>query len=113
MDLKGMILQANDCEIVEEEVKEWNVTVGIKRFSGAERDQFEDMIQKRATNVGKKSQSVNMKGLRAEALVLALLDPKTKEPIFTKDDIVGWRKILTYLKRYLFSSILSKIAKSR
>lgn len=82
MTLKDKILAANDTENKLIHIKEWEVDVEIKKFTGFQRDKFDTNIQKRS-----KGKTMDVMGMRVELLVQALLDPETKECIFNFADM--------------------------
>ena len=79
---KQAILDAQDIEIEEVRVPEWNGTVYVKGMSGLERDTFEaSIVQQRGT-----SSKVNMVNIRAKLAAQTICD-KDGVRMFTDKDV--------------------------
>lgn len=79
---KELILQVQDVQIELIEVPEWGGAVYVKGLTGAERDAFEStIIQQKG-----KSQTVNMRNVRAKLLQLTIVDDKGNR-LFSAEDI--------------------------
>lgn len=79
---KELILQVQDVQIELIEVPEWGGAVYVKGLTGAERDAFEStIIQQKG-----KSQTVNMRNVRAKLLQLTIVDEKGNR-LFSAEDI--------------------------
>ena len=80
---REQILNSDDIKTEDVLVKEWGGTVTIKMMSGKERDAFEASVIKMG-NDG----SVNSQGnVRAKLVALSIIDPDTKNLMFSVADI--------------------------
>lgn len=80
---KDQILNANDVEERIVDVTEWGGKVLVRGLTGVQRDAFE-----KSCIEGKgKNREVNVINARAKLVAMAIVDPKTKEPMFTQKDV--------------------------
>lgn len=77
------ILNCDDLKTEELEVPEWGGTVVIKAMTGTERDAFEATL----INQTGKNQTMKMDNIRAKLVAKTVIDPETKELMFTTADI--------------------------
>jgi len=85
---KEDILSAPDRMNKTVDVPEWGGSVIVKHWDGRDRDELEDIMVKRSKFKGTANESLDLK---AEALVLALVDENEKR-LFSKSDIVALNK---------------------
>lgn len=64
-------------------IPEWGGSVTVRELTAGQRDHFEEAIVRRK---GRKV-TVDTKGLRARLVVMSVVDPKTKDLVFTENDI--------------------------
>lgn len=76
---REMILNCEDIKTVEVLVPEWGGSVTIKMMSGKERDEFESSITKGG--------AVTVANIRAKLAAKTIIDPATKQLMFTEGDI--------------------------
>jgi len=107
---RDAILSCDDIKTENVEVPEWGGTVVVKMMSGAERDAFEASFV--SYRDGKRSYSVD--NVRAKLVQKTIIDPDTKEPMFTVGDIEALgRKSAAALDRvFTVAQRLSKITSS-
>jgi hypothetical protein len=65
------------------EVPEWGGALTVKSLSGAERDRFEASI----TTMNNGVSAFKFENMRAKLVALSVIDPETKELMFTSGDI--------------------------
>jgi hypothetical protein len=75
------ILNCEDIATQEVDVPEWGGVVVVRMMSGKERDAFEASVMD--VNTGQKK----MDNIRAKLVALSVIDPETKELMFTVADI--------------------------
>ena len=99
------ILNADDLKTEIVSVPEWGGDVMIKMMTGKERDNFE------ASCVGINGKSINMDNIRAKLVAKTVIDPETKEPMFTAADIeaLGKKSSAALDRIFTVSQRLSKI----
>lgn len=99
------ILNADDLKTEIVSVPEWGGDVMIKMMTGKERDSFE------ASCVGVNGKTVNMDNIRAKLVAKTVIDPETKEPMFTTADIeaLGKKSSAALDRIFTVSQRLSKI----
>lgn len=73
---KAQVLSADDSETREIEVPEWGGTVLISAFTGKARDAMEQRFS-----------DGNVTNIRAYVCSLSIIDPETKELMFSSDEI--------------------------
>lgn len=77
------ILRANDRPYERILVPEWGGWITVRGLTAGERDRFEaSMLEGKGKN-----QKTNPIGARAKLLILSIVDPKTKQPMFTAQHI--------------------------
>lgn len=103
------ILDAVDYQTEEVDVPEWGGIVVVKSMSGTERDAFEASL---IDQTGK-SQKMKIENIRAKLVARTIINPETKELLFTPADIEALgRKSAAALDRVFgVSQRLSKITK--
>lgn len=80
------ILNASDMVIEEVYVPAWKGSVFVKSLTGAERDRFEkDIIEWKGK--GKNSKAEMKDNIRAKLVALTVVDPETKQLIFSRADV--------------------------
>ena len=100
------ILNFDDIKTVEVDVPEWNGAVIVKMMTGQERDSFE------ASCIGAKDGTFKMDNIRAKLVAKTVIDPETKEPMFTVADIeaLGKKSAAALDRIFTASQKLSKIS---
>ena len=78
---KESILEIEDLALVEMEIPEWDGIVTLKPLTGEEKDNFEYAIFTE-TKEGK-----SLKNLRARLVAASVVNPDTKELLFTQSDV--------------------------
>jgi len=81
---KEQILALDDSKFEDVEVPEWKCLVRLKRLSGDERDQFEQICTSR--RMGKDGSQVNVRGLKVALLQKCIVD-EGGELMFTTEDV--------------------------
>lgn len=76
------ILAADDLSRIQVHVEAWGGDVIVRAMTGAERDLWEESIQKRK----REDESFDLKNIRAELLSMVLVDESGKN-LFTRGDI--------------------------
>ena len=80
---KEQILAAQDLPEEVVDVPEWGGKVLIRGMTGAERDAFEESIM-----VGRgPNREVNLRNFRAKLVARSIVDPQTKERMFSDNEI--------------------------
>lgn len=80
---KDQIMSADDLQEREVAVPEWGGTVLIKALTGHERDNFEASVI-----VGRgRDRDINMRALRAKLSALSIIDPVSKERMFSEKEV--------------------------
>jgi len=103
---KELILQAKDLPIELVEVPEWGGSVYVRGLTGAERDSFEAGI----VQLKGKSQTVNMKNVRAKLLQLTIVDENGNR-LFNVEEIasIGAKSAMALERLFNVASRLSGI----
>ena len=102
------ILNAADFKTEDVDVPEWGGTVVVKSLSGSERDSFEaSLVQQRKGG----NSSLKLENIRAKLVSKAIIDPDTKEPMFTAADIemLGTKSAAALDRVFSVAQKLSKI----
>ena len=104
---REQILNCDDLKTEVVDVPEWSGKVMIKMMSGKERDAFESSI----VNTSKSGQKVSMDNIRAKLVAKTVIDPETKELMFTVADIeaLGSKSAAALDRVFTASQKLSKI----
>ena len=102
------ILNVDDLKTIDVEVPEWGGTVCVKMMSGKERDDFEASV----VSFKNGKQNVTTANIRAKLVQKTVIDPETKELIFTVADIDSLGKKSSAALDRVFSAAqnLSKIS---
>jgi len=100
------ILNCDDMKTQDVNVPEWGGTVVIKMMTGKERDAFE------ASCINAQDGVFKMDNIRAKLVAKTVIDPETKEPMFTVADIeaLGNKSATALDKIFTASQKLSKIS---
>lgn len=103
---RGSILNADDIKTMELEVKEWGGTIVLKMMNGKERDAFEASLVKNG--------KANVDNVRAKLVQATVIDPETKELMFSVADIeaLGKKSASALTKVFAASQKLSRITES-
>jgi hypothetical protein len=80
---KEQILAAADLPEEVVDVPEWGGKVLIRGMTGAERDKFEESVMVTRGN----SRELNLRNFRAKLVALSIVDPVTKERMFSDNEI--------------------------
>lgn len=80
---KDQILQVSDLPEEEVDVPEWGGKVLIRGLTGAERDAFEESVMVTRGN----SRELNLRNFRAKLVARSIVDPNTKERMFSDTEI--------------------------
>jgi hypothetical protein len=80
---KDQILAAADLPEEVVDVPEWGGKVLIRGMTGAERDAFEESVMVTRGN----SRELNLRNFRAKLVALSIVDPVTKERMFSDNEI--------------------------
>ncbi len=80
---KEQILAVNDLPEEVVDVPEWGGKVLIRGLTGAERDAFEESI----TVTRGRNREINFRNFRAKLVARSIVDPVTKERLFSDDEI--------------------------
>lgn len=101
------ILSCDDLKTLEVSVPEWAGTVVVKAMTGQERDAFEASI----VEMKGSTQSYKFENIRAKLVAKTVIDPETKEPMFTVGDIeaLGKKSAAALDRIFAVSQRLSKI----
>lgn len=76
-----------DDQVIEEVyVPVWKGYVSVKSLTGAERDRFEKDIME-FKGKGRNTKAEMKDNIRAKLVALTVIDPNSKEPIFTRADV--------------------------
>ena len=104
---RDQILNVDDSKTEEVDVPEWGGTVLIKMMTGTERDAFEASITQNKHG----SRVVGTENIRAKLVSKCVIDPDTKELMFTPGDIEALGKKSSAALDRIFSAAtkLSKI----
>ena len=82
------ILNASDQVIEEVYIPAWGGCVFIKSLTGSERDRFErDIVEWKGK--GKNTKAEMKDNIRAKLVVLTVIDPETKQLLFTRADVAA------------------------
>lgn len=102
------ILNCNDAIMETVVVKEWGGEVTVRAMSGLERDAFEASL---VMTVGK-SRIMKLDNIRAKLVSMTVIDPETKESLFTAADIeiLGSKSAAALDKIFTVSRKLSGIS---
>ena len=103
---RDSILNADDIKTMELEVKEWGGTIVLKMMNGKERDAFEASLVKNG--------KANIDNVRAKLVQATVIDPETKELMFSVADIeaLGRKSASALTKVFAASQKLSRITES-
>ena len=103
---RDLILAVDDLATQEVDVPEWGGTVVIKMMSGKERDAFEGSLVK--------NKQVTYDNIRAKLAQKTIIDPETKELMFSLGDIeaIGKKSAAALDRVFSASQKLSKISDS-
>lgn len=103
---RDSILNADDIKTMELEVPEWGGTVVLKMMNGKERDAFESSLVKNG--------KANVDNVRAKLVQATVIDPETKELMFSVADIeaLGKKSASALTKVFAASQKLSRITES-
>lgn len=103
---RDSILNADDIKTMEFEVKEWGGTIVLKMMNGKERDAFEASLVKNG--------KANIDNVRAKLVQATVIDPETKELMFSVADIeaLGRKSASALTKVFAASQKLSRITES-
>jgi len=107
---RDMILNCEDLKTEEIEVPQWGGTVVIKAMTGQERDAFESSLyETKGTQVISKPENI-----RAKLVSKTVIDPETKQPMFTVADIdvLGKKSAAALDRIFSASQRLSGISKT-
>ena len=101
------ILNCDDLKTEEVNVPEWGGTVVVKAMTGQERDSFEASI----VEIKGSAQSYKFENLRAKLVAKTVIDPETKQLMFTVGDIeaLGKKSAAALDRIFSVSQRLSKI----
>lgn len=104
---REQILNCDDLKTETVDVPEWGGKVMIKMMSGKERDAFEGSI----VSTSKGGQRITMDNIRAKLVAKTVIDPETKELMFTVADIevLGSKSAAALDRVFSVSQKLSKI----
>jgi hypothetical protein len=80
---KDQILAAADLPEEVVDVPEWGGKVLIRGMTGAERDAFEESVMVTRGN----SREINLRNFRAKLVALSIVDPVTKERMFSDHEV--------------------------
>jgi len=80
---KEQILAAADLPEEVVDVPEWGGKVLIRGMTGAERDKFEESVMVTRGN----NRELNLRNFRAKLVALSIVDPVTKERMFSDNEI--------------------------
>ena len=105
---REQILNADDIKTEIIEVPEWGGSVTIKMMTGKERDAFEASI------MGAKGKNITLENIRAKLVAKTVIDPETKELMFSLGDIetLGTKSAAALDRIFSASQKLSKITES-
>lgn len=104
---REQILNADDLKTEEIFIPEWNFTVIVKAMTGQERDAFEASI----VELKGSTQSYKFENIRAKLVAKTVINPETKEPMFSVGDIeaLGKKSAAALDRIFSVSQKLSKI----
>jgi len=100
------ILDFDDFKMEEVAIPEWGGSVWVKALNGSERDSYEaSTIRQRGAN-----REMNLENVRAKLVALSVINPETKEPLFTAGDIeaIGKKNAAPIDRIYTVAQRLSK-----
>jgi len=105
---REQILSCDDLKTEEVDVPEWGGTVTVKMMTGQERDAFEASIVEYKGD----KQQVKTDNIRAKLAAMTIIDPETKQLMFTVGDIeaLGKKSAAALDRIFDVSRKLSKIA---
>lgn len=83
---RKQMLGADDIVTEDVYVDVWKGWVCVKTLTGAERDKFESDIAE-IKGRGKDAKIVSKANIRAKLVALSVVDPNTKEPVFSMADV--------------------------
>lgn len=100
---KEQILKVSDIDTQIITVKEWNGKVCVRGLNAAERGEMENILNN--------SSKIDFSNIRARVLSWTIIDPKTKEKLFTENDINELNKKSAAVLDKLFTEVqkLSKL----
>jgi hypothetical protein len=85
IDLKGLILGAEDIDFEDHDVPEWGVKVRVRGMSGTDRDSFEAKMVAVRKGAGQEVE-LRLNDFRSKVLVKCLVDPETGKRVFDDND---------------------------
>jgi hypothetical protein len=106
---RELILNCDDLKTEDIFIPEWQGTVTVKAMTGTERDAFEaSMIEMKGAN-----QTFKLENMRAKLVSKTVIDPDTKQQLFTVGDIeaLGKKSAAALDRIFAVSQKLSKITK--
>lgn len=99
---KEQILKVSDIDSEIVAVKEWNGKVCVRGLNAAERGEMENILND--------SSKIDFGNIRARVLSWTIIDSKTKEKLFTENDITDLNKKSAAVLDKLFT-IVQKLSK--
>jgi len=105
---RAAILNADDFKTEVVNIPEWGGDVMVKAMTGTERDAFEASIVEQNAKGGTK---MKIENIRAKLVAKTVIDPESKQNIFTAGDIeaIGKKSAAALDRIYTVASKLSKV----